>query len=126
LSYAELSLNLPFTSQEVIMNGNHLAELNEAGRFHREQVTVKDPALFRQWIALHIYEGRSIWLFAWVPELLTLLFFVPAMAFALREHQRSQKESWDGKLKRGARVISHFEWNRLIPRRRRGFYIETK
>lgn len=125
-SYVSLSVNAPrLHPQAVIMNGDHLAELNESGRFHREKRTV-DPALFRQWLSLHIYEGRNVWLFAWVPEVLTLLFFVPAMVFALLDHQRSQKESWDGKLKRGARIISHFEWNRLIPRQRRGFWIETK
>ncbi|MFL6463883.1 MAG: hypothetical protein ACJ73N_05675 [Bryobacteraceae bacterium] len=127
-TYAALSVNLPRSeAQPVIINaGGKLATLADGGVLHRETRAVKDPAAFRSWLEANIYEGKPIWWFLWLPELAALLAFVPLLLWAIKSTQNAARDSWDGKVLRGASLISHRAWNRLIPRKQKGFYIETE
>jgi hypothetical protein len=127
-TYAVLSVNAPHSkAQPVIFNAaGKLATLEDAGVLHREKRPVENAPKFRSWLEANIYEGQPIWRFLWLPELLALIAFIPLMIWAVRSAQSAAKDNWDGKVKRGASIISRRAWNRLIPRKNRGFYIETE
>lgn len=126
-TYAVLSVNAPHSkAQPVIFNARgQLATLGDTGVLHREKRAIEDVPKFRTWLETNIYEGKSLWWFLWLPELLALLAFIPLLIWAMKSTQNAAKDSWDGKLKRGARLISQGEWNKRIPRKNRGFYIES-
>jgi hypothetical protein len=128
-TYALLSTTgLHKQDQPVIINGNHLATLQESGVFHRGIYRIQDKEAFRQWLQVNIYEGQGLRRFALVPEILTLLFAVPLFMLACWHHRISQGEARDGRLLRGPRLVSNlqFNWRMLLNKKNRGFYIETK
>jgi hypothetical protein len=127
-TYAKLSVNIPHSgAQPVIFNASgQLATLADTGVLHREKRVIEDPAKFRAWLETNIYEGKSIWWLLWFPELLVFLALIPLMLWAVTSVQNAGKDAWDGKVKRGAKIISHRQWNWLIPRKQKGFFIESE
>jgi hypothetical protein len=127
-TYAVLSVNAPHSkAQPVIFDAaGKLATLETTGMLHREKRPIENAAQFRSWLEANIYEGKPLWRVLWLPELLALLAFIPLLLWAVRSTQSAAKDNWDGKVKRGASIISLRQWNRLIPRKNRGFYIETQ
>jgi hypothetical protein len=127
-TYASLSVNMPHSAaQPAVFNAHgQLATLADTGVLHREKRVIAGPAQFRTWLEINVYQGKSVWRFLWLPELCALLAFVPLLLWAMRSSQNAAKDAWDGKVKRGASIISHRQWNWLIPRKQKGFYIESE
>jgi hypothetical protein len=125
-TYALLSVAHASETSALISVNGELATLETNGVLHHEKRPIEDGSQFRSWLEANIYEGKPIWRFLWLPELLGLLAFVPLLLWAIKSTQNAARDSWDGKVKRGASIISLKQWNRLIPRKNRGFYIETQ
>jgi hypothetical protein len=120
-SYGEMP---GFSSYTVYRYGGRWALPTDEGKIYKTREKVNLPE-FEQYLRTEIYDA-SLWSVLFWPLLGTGTVFLLSMGLALILGRLADTEAWDGKLKRGARIISHWQWNRLIPRKRRGFYIETK
>jgi hypothetical protein len=125
-TYALLSVAHASETSALISVNGELATLETNGVLHHEKRPIENGAQFRSWLEANIYEGQPIWRFLWLPELLAFIAFIPLLLWAVRSAQSAARDNWDGKVKRGASIISLKQWNRLIPRKNRGFYIETE
>jgi hypothetical protein len=120
-SYGELP---GFKTYTVYRSGKHWALPTDEGKLYASREKVNLPE-FERYLRTEIY-GASLWRVLLYPLLGTLAVFLGSMWLAVRAGNSAARDAWDGKLKRGARIISNRQWNRLIPRKNRGFYIETK
>jgi len=120
-SYGELP---GFSKYTVYRFGERWALPTDAGKLYASREKVNLPE-FENYLRMEIY-GASLVRVLLYPLLSTLAVFLGSMWLAIRAGRNAEKDAWDGKLKRGARIISNRQWNRLIPRKNRGFYIETK
>ena len=120
-SYGELP---GFDKYTVYRSGKHWALPTDEGKLYASREKVNLPE-FERYLRTEIY-GASLGRVLFYPLMGTLTVFLLSMGLALVSGRKAESEAWDGKLKRGARIISNRQWNRLIPRKNRGFYIETK
>jgi ABC-type sugar transport system permease subunit len=120
-SYGELP---GFNKYTVYRFGKRWALPTDEGKIYESREKVNLPE-FERYLRMEIY-GTALWRVLLYPLLSTLAVFLCSMWYAIRAGRNADRDAWDGKLKRGARIISNRQWNRLIPSKNRGFYIETK
>jgi hypothetical protein len=132
VDYARLQLPpLPIDALEKrwkydeILNGAVLAIPSESGMFTCAKFTPNSREFFRDWLQKHVYDGKPLWRVLLWPLIATGLTLLSLMAWAVKSHQDANRESRNGRLLRGPRLVTHREWNRCT-KAKEGFWIETR